>query len=85
MGAMWNEAAKRAATKQVMQPLPHLLKAVEPTTAPSHSEFDQYTLLDHLTDAEAQSKPLYNAMIVDEPTKPVAGSSNVRYCISYCE
>ena len=40
-GMMWNEAAKHAATKQVMQPLPHPLKAAEPTTAPLHSGFDQ--------------------------------------------
>ena len=58
-----------------MQPPPHPLKAVELTTAPLHSEFDQYTLLNQLTDAEAQSKPLDDAMVVDEPVKPVAGSS----------
>ena len=38
-------------------------------------EFNQYTLLDQLTDVEAQSKPLDNAMIVNNPAKPVAGSS----------
>ena len=38
-------------------------------------EFDQYTLLAQLFDAEAQAKPLDNAMFVDEPAKPVAGSS----------
>ena len=74
-GTMWNEAAKHAATKQVMRPPPCPLKAVELTTAPSHGEFDQYTLLDWLTDAEAQSKPLDDAMVIDEPVKPVAGSS----------
>ena len=58
-----------------MGPPPCPLKAVEPTTAPSHGEFDQYTQLDRLTDAEAQSKPLDDAMIVNEPVKPVAGSS----------
>ena len=72
---MWNEAAKRAATRQVMQPPPHPSKAVELNTASSGGEFEQYTLLTWLTDAEAQSKPLDNAMIVDEPVKPVAGSS----------
>ena len=61
--------------KQVMQPPPCPLKAVEPTTAPSCSEFNQYTLLDQLTDGEAQSKPLDNAIIVNRPAKPVAGSS----------
>ena len=74
-GTMWNEAAKHAATKQVMRPPPCPLKAVELTTAPSHGEFDQYTLLDWLTDAEAQSKPLDDTMVIDEPVKPVAGSS----------
>ena len=44
-GTTWNEAAKRAATKQVMQPPPHPAKAVELTTALSSGEFDQYTLL----------------------------------------
>ena len=38
-------------------------------------EFEQYTLLARLTDVEAQSKPLDNAMVIDEPAKPVAGSS----------
>ena len=75
MGAMWNEAAKHAATKQVMRPPPHPLKAVGSTTAPSPGKFDQYTLLDRLADAEAQSKPLDDTMVVDEPAKPVAGSS----------
>ena len=74
-GMTWNEAAKHAAAKQVMQPPPCPLKAVELTTAPSHGKFDQYTLLDQLTDAEAQSKPLDDAMVIDEPAKPVAGPS----------
>ena len=74
-GAMWNEAAKCAATKQVMWPPPHPLKAVEPTTAPLSSEFNQYTLLAQLSDVEAQAKPLDNPMVIDEPVKPVAGSS----------
>ena len=74
-GAMQNEAAKRAATKQVMRPPPCPLKAVESTTAPSPGAFNQYTLLDRLSDAEAQAKPLDDAMVVNEPVKPVAGSS----------
>ena len=72
---MWNEAAKRAATRQVIQPPPCPAKAVEPNTAMLGGEFNQYTLLDQLTDVEAQSKPLDNAMIVNNPAKPVAGSS----------
>ena len=58
-----------------MRPPPHPAKAVEPTTASSSGEFDQYTLLTQLTDAEAQSKLLDDAMVIDEPVKPVAGSS----------
>ena len=72
---MWNEAAKRAATNQVMWPPPCPPKAVEPTTALSSGEFNQYTLLARLSDAEAQAKPLDDAMVINEPTKPVAGSS----------
>ena len=75
MGMTSNEAAKHAAAKQVMQPPPHPFKAVGSTTAPLHSEFDQYTLLDWLTDVEAQSKSLDDTMVIDEPVKPVAGSS----------
>ena len=74
-GATWNEAAKHAAAKQVMRPPPHPLKAVGSTSAPLHGKFNQYTLLDQLADAEAQSKPLDDAMVIDEPAKPVAGSS----------
>ena len=58
-----------------MQPPPHPPKAVEPTTALLSSEFNQYTLLTWLSDVEAQAKPLDNAMVIDEPAKPVAGSS----------
>ena len=47
----------------------------EPITASSNSSFEQYTLLGQLADVEAQSKPLDDAMVVDEPAKPVAGSS----------
>ena len=72
---MWNEAAKHAATKQVMRPPPGPAKAVELTTASSSGKFNQYTLLTQLSDVEAQAKPLDNAMVIDEPAKPVAGSS----------
>ena len=68
---MWNEAAKHAATRQVMQPPPHPAKVVEPNTALSSSAFEQYTL----TEAEAQSKSMDNATVIDEPAKPVAGLS----------
>ena len=74
-GTMWNKAAKCAAAKQVMWPPPHPAKAVEPTTASSRGKFNQYTLLAQLSDVEAQAKPLDNAMVIDEPVKPVAGSS----------
>ena len=72
---MWNKAAKHAATRQVMQPPPHLAKVVDLNTALLSSEFEQYTLLAQLTDAEAQSKLLDDAMVVNKPAKPVAGSS----------
>ena len=75
-GKMWNEAAKRAATKQVSRPPPCPVKAVESTTAPSPGTFEQYTLLDRLSATEiAKTQPRDDAMIVDEPAKPVAGSS----------
>ena len=45
-GKTWNEAAKRAATKQVSRPPPCPIKAVESTTAPSPGTFEQYTKLD---------------------------------------
>ena len=73
---MWNEAAKHAAVKQVSRPPPCSVKAVESTTAPSHGTFEQYTLLDQLSDtAKAHPKPSDDTMIVDEPAKSVAGSS----------
>ena len=73
---MWNKAAKHAATKQVSRPPPHPIKAVESTTAPSPSTFEQYTLLDRLSATKiAKTQPHGNAMIVNEPVKPVAGSS----------
>ena len=74
-GTMWNEAAKHAAERQVMQPPPCPAKVVEPNTASLSSSFEWYTLLGQLADAEAQSKPLDDTMVVDEPAKPVAGSS----------
>ena len=75
-GKTWNEAAERAAAKQVTRPPPCPGKAVESTTALSSATFEQYTLLDRLSDAaKAQTKPSNDAMIVNEPAKPVAGSS----------
>ena len=75
-GKTWNEAAKCAAAKQVSQPPPCPIKAVESTTAPSPGTFEQYTLLDRLSDAaKVKTQPHDDAMIVDEPVKPVAGSS----------
>ena len=58
-----------------MQPPPRLAKVVEPNTALSSSEFNQYDLLAQLTDAQAQSKPLDDGMVINEPVKPVTGSS----------
>ena len=58
-----------------MRPPPCLAKIVEPNTALVSSAFEQYTLLDRLVDAEMQSKPLDEAMVVNEPAKLVAGSS----------
>ena len=75
-GKTWNEAAKHAAVKQVSQPPPRSVKTVESTTVPSHGTFKQYTLLDRLSDAEkVQIRPSADTMIVNEPAKPVAGSS----------
>ena len=75
-GKMWNKAAKRATVKQVSRPPPHSIKAVESTTAPSPGTFEQYTLLDRLSDSvKVKTQPCDNAMIVYEPVKPVAGSS----------
>ena len=70
-GKTWNKAAK-----QVSQPPPRPIKAVELTTAPSPSTFEQYTLLDRLSDTvKVKTQPRDDAMIIDEPVKPVAGSS----------
>ena len=75
-GKTWNEAAKRAATKQVSRPPPHPIKAVESTTAPSPGTLEQYTLLNWLSATKiAETQPCDDAMDVDEPAKPVAGSS----------
>ena len=72
---MWNKAAKHAAAKQVTWPPPRPAKAVELTTAPLSGTFEQYTLLEWLSDAaKAQTKPSDDAMVVNEPAKPVAGS-----------
>ena len=70
-GKTWNKAAK-----QVSQPPPRSVKTVESTTVLSHSTFEQYTLLNQLSDAaKAQTRPSNDTMIIDEPAKPVAGSS----------
>ena len=75
-GKTWNEAAKRAAVKQVSRPPPHPIKAVELNPAPLPGTFEQYTLLNPLSDAaKAKTQPCDDTMIVDEPVKPVAGSS----------
>ena len=75
-GKMWNEAAKHAAAKQVTRPPPCPVKAVESTTALSSGTFEQYTLLNQLSDAaRAQTKPIDDVMVINEPAKPVAGSS----------
>ena len=74
-GITWNEAAKHAATRQVMQPPQHPAKIVEPNTVSSSSAFEQYTLLNRLVNAEVQPKQSDDAMVIDEPAKPVAGSS----------
>ena len=74
-GTTWNEAAKHAATRQVMQPPPCLAKIVEPNTVSLSSAFEQYTLLNQLANMEAWSKQAEDAMVVNEPAKPVAGSS----------
>ena len=59
-----------------MQPTPRRVKAVESTTAPSPGTFNQYTLLNRLSDAaKAQTKPLDDAMVINKPAKPVADSS----------
>ena len=75
-GKTWNEAAKCAAVKQVTWPHPRPVKAVESTTALLLSTFEQYTLLEQLSDAaKAQTKPIDYAMVINEPAKPVADSS----------
>ena len=74
-GMMWNEAAMCAADRQVMRPPPCLAKVVELNTMSSSTAFEQYTLLNWLADAEAQSKQADDAMVVNEPMNPVAGSS----------
>ena len=79
----WNEAAKCAAERQVMRPPPGPAKVVELNTMSSSSAFEQYTLLNQLADMEAWSKPLDNAMIINEPVKPVAGSSKHPDCYKF--
>ena len=41
----------------------------------SSSTFEQYTLLNQLSDMEAWSKPADDAMLIDELAKPVADSN----------
>ena len=67
---MWNEAAKCAATRQVMQPPPHSTKVVAPNTALLSSVFKQYTFLNRLTEVEAclryfYQKPVCNGLCAD--------------------
>ena len=50
-------------------------KVAEPNTSSFSSSFEQYTLLSQLANAEAQSKPLDDAIVIDEPVKLIAGSS----------
>ena len=46
------------------------------TTAPLIGTFEQYTLLDRLSDAvKAQTKLIDDAMVINKPAKPVADSS----------
>ena len=58
-----------------MQPPPHPTKVVAPNTTLPSSAFEQYTLLDRLTEVEAQSTSTGDAMVIDELVKPVAGLS----------
>ena len=58
-----------------MQPPPCPTKVVALDTALPSSVFKKYTLLNRLTEVEAQSMSMGNAMVVDEPVKPVAGPS----------
>ena len=58
-----------------MWPPLHSPKVVELNTTSSSSTFKQYTLLDQLSNMEVQSKPADDAMVINEPVKPVAGSS----------
>ena len=75
---MWNKAAKHAATRQVMWPPPHPAKVVAPNTALLSSVFKQYTLLDRLAEAEPQLISMNNAMVINEPVKPVAGPKQMQ-------
>ena len=56
-----------------MWPPPCPAKVGEPNTASSSSAFEQYTLLNPLAETEVQSKQVDDAMVIDEPVKPVAG------------
>ena len=46
-----------------------------PNTASSSSIFEQYTLLNRLTEAESQLTSTGDDMVINEPAKPVAGLS----------
>ena len=72
---MCNKAVKCAATRQVMQPPPYPAKVVASNTVSSSSVFEQYTLLDRLTEAEAQLTSTGDDMIINKLAKPVAGPS----------
>ena len=54
-GMMWNEAAKHAAERQVMQP-PCPAKVVEPNTTSLTGAFKQHTLPNQLANVEVQCK-----------------------------
>ena len=43
-----------------------------PNTASSSSIFEQYTLLNRLTEAESQLTSTGDDMVINEPAKPVA-------------
>ena len=56
-----------------MQPPPCPAKVVTHTATSSSSIFEQTTLLDRLTEAEAQLVSTSDDMVIDKPVKPVAG------------
>ena len=54
---------------------PQPAKVVAPTAPSSSSTFEQHTLLDRLTEAEAQLISTNDDMVTDEPAKLIAGLS----------